>query len=100
MPLPSGTRLGPYEILAPLGAGGRARCSASPDTRPGCEVAAFSAILIMHKVRECGSRGSEIDDGERSRLRLCHAAAATALKNHLLPPVNRYQGTDKASNYL
>jgi hypothetical protein len=32
MPLSAGTRLGPYEILEPLGAGGWGRCIA-PGTR-------------------------------------------------------------------
>src|ERR1700730_2906343 len=39
MPLSSGTRLGPYEILAPLGAGGMGEAYRARDPRMGREVA-------------------------------------------------------------
>ena len=39
MPLAAGTRLGPNEIVSPLGAGGKGEVFGARDTRPGHEVA-------------------------------------------------------------
>src|SRR6516225_127781 len=46
MPLPQGTQLGPYEITAPLGAGGMGEVYRAKDTRLGREVAV--KILPAH----------------------------------------------------
>ena len=39
MPLASGTKLGPYEILAPIGAGGMGEVYRARDTKPKRDVA-------------------------------------------------------------
>src|SRR5271155_1190480 len=69
MALTSGTRLGPYEIESPLGAGGMGEVYRARDPRLGREV----AIKILHS-------GSAPDP---ERLRRCEQEArATAALNH------------------
>jgi serine/threonine protein kinase len=69
MPLTPGTRLGPYEVLAPIGAGGMGEVYQARDTRLGRDV----AIKILPRDR--------VADPERKKRFLQEARAASAL-NH------------------
>jgi eukaryotic-like serine/threonine-protein kinase len=44
MALTFGTRLGPYEIVEPLGAGGKGEVYRARDMRLGCDVASWSCL--------------------------------------------------------
>ena len=69
MPLASGSRLGPYEIIAPLGAGGMGEVYRARDPRLGREV----AIKVLPAER--------LDDASRRRRFIQEARAASSL-NH------------------
>ena len=69
MPLTSGTRLGPYEVLAPLGAGGMGEVYRARDARLGRDV----AIKVV--------RGEATRDAERIRRFEQEARAASALSH-------------------
>lgn len=60
MSLYGGTRLGPYEILSPLGAGGMGEVYRARDTRLGREVAikVLPAQFSSDPIRNRGSRDS------------------------------------------
>jgi Tol biopolymer transport system component len=85
MPLTPGTRLGPYEIVAPLGAGGMGEVYRARDTRLGRDVAV--KVLPQHL-----SANPEV------RARFEREARAVSLLNHpnicTLHDVGREGGTD------
>ena len=56
MTLPAGTKLGPYEILSPLGAGGMGEVYRAHDTRLGRDVA--MTVLPESVEREWGTVAS------------------------------------------
>jgi serine/threonine protein kinase/Tol biopolymer transport system component len=87
MPLTAGARLGPYEILAPLGAGGMGEVYRARDTRLGREV----AIKIL------GSR-HEVTQERRERF-LQEARAASAL-NHPNIVVLHDVGSENGNDFL
>ncbi|MBM3811558.1 MAG: serine/threonine protein kinase [Acidimicrobiia bacterium] len=69
MPLPAGTRFGPYEIIAPLGAGGMGEVYRARDTRLKREV----ALKILPE---------EVAGDERRRARFEQEARAVAALKH------------------
>ena len=87
MPLSPGSSLGPYEIIAPLGAGGMGEVYRARDTRLGREV----AIKVLP--------GSFSDDPERLR-RFEQEARATGMLNHPNILVVHDFGTHQGSPYL
>jgi eukaryotic-like serine/threonine-protein kinase len=91
MPLAGGSRLGPYEILAPLGAGGMGEVYRARDTRLGREVA-IKILATRHEVTP-----------ERRERFLQEARAASAL-NHpnivALYDIGNDIGNDGGSDFL
>jgi serine/threonine protein kinase len=69
MTLTAGTRLGPYEIIAPLGAGGMGEVYRAKDTRLGREVAV--KVLPSH-----------LSDNPEVRARFEREARAVSSLNH------------------
>ena len=85
MPLDNGVRLGPYEIVAPLGAGGMGEVYKARDTRLNRTV----AIKVLPDVADAESRG-----------RLQREARAIAALNHPHICVLHDVGSDRAVDYL
>ena len=69
MPLSTGTRLGPYEIVAPLGAGGMGEVYRARDTRLGREVA---LKILPHEVSGDPSRRQRFEQEARAIAALNH----------------------------
>ena len=66
MPLTPGTRLGPYEIVSPLGAGGMVEVFRAKDTRVGRDVAV--KVLPQHLSANPGVRARFEREGETDYL--------------------------------
>jgi serine/threonine-protein kinase len=87
MPLPSGTRLGPYEIELPIGSGGMGEVYTARDTRLGRIVAL--KILLSDKVA----------DPQRRRRFVQEAQAASALNHPNIITIYDI-GSDQGIDYI
>ncbi|MGH9869043.1 MAG: protein kinase domain-containing protein [Candidatus Polarisedimenticolia bacterium] len=87
MALSPGTRLGPYEILSPLGAGGMGEVYRARDTRLDRIVAV--KVLVSHRA-----------DSEEMRLRLEREARAVSSLNHPHICTLHDIGREGAADYL
>lgn len=87
MSLTAGTRLGPYEIVAPLGAGGMGEVYRARDTRLGRLV----AIKVLS--------ATALDDAEEQR-RLLHEARAASALNHPNIVTVHDVGTEKGAAFV
>src|ERR1700674_888883 len=87
MPLTAGVRLGPYEILAPIGAGGMGEVYRARDTRLGREV----AIKVLP--------ASFSQDADRLRRFEQEARAASALNHPNIVTLHDI-GTNEGSPYV
>ena len=85
MPLAPGTKLGPYEILAPLGAGGMGEVYRARDTR-------LDRIVAIKVLPDCYSQKPDL------RLRLEHEARAISKLSHpnicTLHDIGHQEGVD------
>ena len=84
MTLAAGTKLGPYEILAPLGAGGMGEVYRAKDPRLGREV----AIKVLPASFSADAEGSE--DLVRAELgsgRQRHASSSITIASPPVPPL-------------
>ena len=87
MPLSGGTRVGPYEILAPIGAGGMGEVYKARDTR----LARIVAIKVLP--------ADQVTDLERKRRFVQGAKAASALNHPSIVTVHDI-GSDGGTDYM